>query len=57
MEFMGIANAKVYLKNPKMPKLKPVEVDAMADSRAMHLCIPEHIRIQLELDEIDKNEC
>lgn len=54
---MGIANAKVYLKNPKMPKLKPVEVDAMADSRAMHLCIPEHIRIQLELDEIDKNEC
>jgi len=53
---MGIANTKVYLKNPKLPKLKPVEVDAMADSGAVHLCIPEHIRIQLELDEIDKKE-
>lgn len=53
---MGVANAKVYLKNPKMPSLKPVEVDAMADSGAVHLCIPEHIRIQLELDEIDKKE-
>lgn len=53
----GRTNAKAYLKNPKMPKLKPVEVDAMADSRAMHLCIPERIRIQLELDEIDKNKC
>lgn len=50
---MGVANAKVYLKNPK---LKPVEVDAMADSGVVHLCIPEHIRIQLELDEIDKKE-
>lgn len=39
-----------------MPSLKPVEVDAMADSGAVHLCIPEHIRIQLELDEIDKKE-
>lgn len=53
---MGVANAKVYLKNPKMPSLKPVEVDAMADSGAVHLCIPEHIRIQLKLDEIDKKE-
>ncbi len=53
---MGVANAKVYLKNPKMSKLKPVEVAAMADSGAVHLCIPEHIRIQLELNEIDKKE-
>ena len=28
----------------------------MADSGAVHLCIPEHIRIQLELDEVDKKE-
>lgn len=53
---MDVANAKVSLKNPRIPELKPVEVEAMADSGAIHLCIPEHIKIQLELDEIDKKE-
>lgn len=56
LECMGVANAKVYLKNPRIPVLKPLEVEAMADSGAVHLCIPEHIKIQLELDEIDKKE-
>ena len=53
---MGIINAKVTLKNPKKPELQPVEVDALADTGAIHLCIPEHIKIQLELEEIDKKE-
>ncbi len=53
---MGIINAKVTLKNPKKPELQPVEVDALADTGAVHLCIPEHIKIQLELEEIDKKE-
>lgn len=53
---MGIANAKVSLENPRKPELNPIESDALADSGAVHLCIPEHIRIQLELDEIDKKE-
>ncbi len=53
---MGIINAKVTLKNPKNPELQPVEVDALADTGAIHLCIPEHIKIQLELEEIDKKE-
>ncbi len=43
-------------KTQKKPELKPVEVGSLADSGAVHLCIPEHIRIQLELDEIDKKE-
>ena len=53
---MGLVNAKVLLANPKKPELKPVETEALADSRAVHLCITEHIRIQLQLDEIDKKE-
>ena len=53
---MGIVNAKVMLKNPRKPELQPVEVDALADTGAVHLCIPEHIKIQLELEEIDKKE-
>ncbi len=53
---MGIVNAKVSLINPRNPTLRPVETDALADSGAVHLCIPDHIKIQLELDEIDKKE-
>ena len=28
----------------------------MADSVALHLCLPEHVQIQLELEAIDKKE-
>jgi clan AA aspartic protease len=47
---MGLVNAKLILKNPRRPELQPVEVDALADTRALYLCIPEHIRIQLALE-------
>lgn len=53
---MGLVNAKIILKNPKERELKTLEVDALADSGAVHLCIPEHIKIQLKLEEIDKKE-
>ena len=53
---MGLVNAKVLLANPKKPELEPVETEALADSGAVHLCITEHIRIQLQFDEIDKKE-
>ena len=53
---MGLINAKVIIKNPRKPELKPVEVDALADSAAVHLCIPTHVQIQLELEEIDRKE-
>lgn len=44
------------MRNPRRPDLGPVEVDARADTGAVHLCIPEHIRIQLELEPIDRKE-
>ncbi|MEW6007638.1 MAG: clan AA aspartic protease [bacterium] len=53
---MGLVDAKVTLKNPRRAELTSVEVDSLADSGAVHLCIPEHIRLQLELDEISKKE-
>jgi len=53
---MGLINAKLILKNPKIPELKPVEVNALADTGAVHLCIPEHLQIQLKLEEIDRKE-
>ena len=53
---MGLVYANVILKNPKNPELQPIEVSALADSGALHLCIPEHLRIQLQLDELDHKE-
>lgn len=53
---MGLVDAKIILRSPAKPDAAPVEVDPLADSGAVHLCIPEHIRIQLELDEIDRKE-
>ena len=53
---MGLVNTRITLRNAKNPKLKPVEVEALADSGAVHLCIPEHVRFQLQLVEQDKKE-
>ena len=53
---MGLVNAKIILKNPKKPELETVKVDALADTDSVPLCIPIHILIQLELEEIDKKE-
>jgi clan AA aspartic protease len=53
---MGLVNAYLILKNPRKPQLSEVSVSALADTGSVHLCIPEHIRIQLELDELDNKE-
>jgi clan AA aspartic protease len=53
---MGLVNASLILKNPRKPELSDISVSALADTGSVHLCIPEHVRIQLELDELDKKE-
>jgi clan AA aspartic protease len=53
---MGLAETRLRLRNPRLPDLAPVEVDALADTRALHLCIPEHIALQLKLVEVEKKE-
>ncbi len=53
---MGLTNARLTLLNPRLPDLEPVEVDALADTGAVHLCIPDHVRIQLRLEEIERKE-
>ncbi|HYL90054.1 MAG TPA: hypothetical protein VEU32_14965 [Burkholderiales bacterium] len=49
-------SAKIVLRNPRLPHLEPLEVRAIADSGAIHLCIPEHVRVQLQLDVISAKE-
>lgn len=53
---MGLGNGYLHLKNPCLPELGAVSVNALMDTGAMHLCIPEHVRIQLKLEAIDQKE-
>jgi clan AA aspartic protease len=53
---MGLVNGKLTLRNPRLPDLTPVDVEALVDSGATHLCIPEHVQLQLQLNEIDSKE-
>ncbi len=53
---MGLSSAKLILKNPRHPDWLPIEVDSLADSEPVHLCIPAHVQIQLGLEEIEKRE-
>jgi clan AA aspartic protease len=53
---MGLVNAKVLLSNPRQPELNAVESEALADTGAIHLCIPEHVQHQLMLEPIEHRE-
>src|SRR6266508_2591297 len=53
---MGLAHARIRLANPRLPDLAPVEVDALADSGPVHPCLPEHIVLQLQLEDHEKRE-
>lgn len=53
---MGITRTELKLVNPIRRELESLRVMALADTGAMHLCIPEHVAIQLELAEKEKRE-
>ena len=53
---MGIIYAKIELSNPGKSNITPVMVESLVDTGALHLCIPEHIAIQLDLKELYKRE-
>ncbi|MCB2049713.1 MAG: clan AA aspartic protease [Novosphingobium sp.] len=47
---MGIVHALIGLANARDDSLQPMEVNALVDSGALHLCIPQHIANQLKLE-------
>ena len=53
---MGLIRGSFSLSNPTRPDLAPLEVTALVNSGAMHLCIPEHLAIQLSLGELERRE-
>lgn len=52
---MGLVYTTLDLKNPRNEN-KRFSGKALVDTGALHLCIPEHIALQLELDELQKRE-
>lgn len=53
---MGLIYADIELANPKDTGLRPIAVKALVDTGAMTICIPEHVAVQLQLQEIDRRE-
>jgi len=53
---MGLIRAEIELANPTRPELKPLVVEALVDTGAMTICIPEHVAVQLELKQIETRE-
>jgi clan AA aspartic protease len=44
------------LRNPRLPGLQPIEVEALADTGSVYLIIPESIQLQLGLEELQKKD-
>ena len=53
---MRLTNAKIQLRNPRQAELGAVEVEALADTGALHACIPAHVQARLKLDAVDHKE-
>jgi clan AA aspartic protease len=53
---MGLVHASITLSNPRDESLMPIEVQALVDSGAVHLCIPHHVAIQLKLETLETRE-
>lgn len=46
---MGHVFANIELSNPRQPDLTPMKVNALVDTGALMLCIPDHVALQLNL--------
>lgn len=53
---MGLIYANISLSNPRDKKLKPLETNSLVDTGALMMVIPDHISIQLGLEELERRE-
>ena len=53
---MGLVYADIELINPKEQTLRPMKINALVDTGAITLCIPEHIVLQLKLEALEQRE-
>ncbi|MBI3247557.1 MAG: clan AA aspartic protease [Deltaproteobacteria bacterium] len=53
---MGLVYTSISLSNPRDLALKAVEIEALVDTEATTLWIPEHVAVQLQLPAIEQRE-
>jgi clan AA aspartic protease len=53
---MGLIYSEITLSNVRRPEIHSITVRALVDTGALHLCIPEHIALQLNLDTYEERE-
>jgi clan AA aspartic protease len=53
---MGLINVQLKLSNPQRPEIEPVQTPALVDTGAVYLVIPDHVRLQLQLEEQSQKE-
>jgi predicted aspartyl protease len=53
---MGLIRAKVSLRNALDSRLNPYEAEALVDTGALHLCLPQHVATQLQLPTLQVRE-
>jgi clan AA aspartic protease len=53
---MGYVHAEISLANPRESNLESISVNALVDTGSLILCVPEHIKVQLNLEEAEKRE-
>jgi clan AA aspartic protease len=53
---VGYVHAEIEISNPKDGSLERLMATALVDTGALTLCIPEHVRLQLGLEEVEKRE-
>ncbi len=53
---MGLSYAELTIANARISELSPINVRALVNTGALHLCIPHHVMMQLQLEELEKRE-
>ncbi len=53
---MRLIHAKLQMLNPTRPEVERLDVNALANSCAVHHCIPEHVALPLQLRELERRE-
>lgn len=51
---MGLVRTKLMLSNPRRSDLDAIEVEALVDTGAMHLCLPSPVAARLDLEELEQ---
>jgi len=53
---MALVSAEIELSKPRDRNIRPIKVSLLVDTGSLHLCVPEHVAIQLEFEELYKRK-